>query len=123
MDEVESVFDSDFRSDFFSMLRSWHNNRAMTPIWKQLDLVLVTSTEPYQLIENLNQSPFNVGQVIELTDFPAEQVEDLNDRHGRPSEPASQVQQAGGAAGRASLFGAAGAVFGGERAVYGGGAV
>ena len=92
MDEVESVFDTDFRSDFFSMLRSWHNNRASTPIWKQLDLALVTSTEPYQLIENLNQSPFNVGQVIELSDFPLEQVADLNQRHGQPLTP-PQVQQ------------------------------
>jgi AAA-like domain/TIR domain/CHAT domain len=31
MDEVESVFEADFRTDFFSMLRSWHNNRATTP--------------------------------------------------------------------------------------------
>lgn len=92
MDEVESVFDTDFRSDFFSMLRSWHNNRATAPIWKQLDLALVTSTEPYQLIENLNQSPFNVGQVIELTDFPIEQVAELNERHGRPLTP-PQVEQ------------------------------
>ena len=84
MDEVESVFDTEFRSDFFGMLRSWHNNRATTPIWKQLDLVLVTSTEPYQLIENLNQSPFNVGQVVELADFDATQVADLNQRHGSP---------------------------------------
>ncbi len=78
MDEVESIFDTDFRSDFFGMLRSWHNSRATTPIWKRLDLALVTSTEPYQLIENLNQSPFNVGQVVELVDFSAEQVADLN---------------------------------------------
>lgn len=88
MDEVERVFDTDFRSDFFSMLRSWHNNRANTPIWKQLDLVLVTSTEPYQLIENLNQSPFNVGQVIQLTDFTGEQVAELNRRHGTPLDDA-----------------------------------
>jgi hypothetical protein len=27
MDEVESIFDTDFRSDFFGMLRSWHNSR------------------------------------------------------------------------------------------------
>jgi AAA domain-containing protein/TIR domain-containing protein len=84
MDEVESVFDADFRSDFFSMLRSWHNNRATVPIWKQLDLALVTSTEPYQLIDNLNQSPFNVGEVIELADFSSAQVSDLNRRHGSP---------------------------------------
>jgi hypothetical protein len=91
MDEVDSVFETDFRSDFFSMLRSWHNNRATSSIWKGLDLALVTSTEPYQLIENLNQSPFNVGQVIELEDFTLEQVTDLNRRYGSPLTP-EQVQ-------------------------------
>ncbi|BAY27848.1 hypothetical protein NIES2100_76740 [Calothrix sp. NIES-2100] len=84
MDEVERAFDTEFRSDFFGMLRSWHNNRATTPIWKQLDLALVTSTEPYQLIDNLNQSPFNVGEVIDLEDFTAAQVTDLNRRHSSP---------------------------------------
>ena len=84
MDEVETMFDTEFRSDFFSMLRNWHNSRATKPIWKQLDLALVTSTEPYQLIANLNQSPFNVGEVIELLDFTPEQVADLNRRHGSP---------------------------------------
>ena len=84
IDEVESVFDSEFRSDFFGMLRSWHNSRATTPMWKKLDLALVTSTEPYQLIDNLNQSPFNVGVVIELEDLTTEQVADLNRRHGSP---------------------------------------
>jgi hypothetical protein len=86
MDEVENLFDTPFRSDFFSMLRSWHNARAngATPIWKRLDLALVTSTEPYQLIENLNQSPFNVGEVISLEDFSRQQVSDLNQSHGSP---------------------------------------
>lgn len=92
MDEVENLFDTSFRSDFFSMLRSWHNSRAniATPIWKQLDLVLVTSTEPYQLIENLNQSPFNVGEVINLEDFSPAQVADLNERHGAPLNHAEE---------------------------------
>ncbi|MDJ0695390.1 AAA-like domain-containing protein [Mastigocoleus sp. MO_188.B34] len=84
MDEVDKVFDSDFRSDFFGMLRSWHNSRATKQIWKNLDLVLVTSTEPYQLIDDLNQSPFNVGEVMELADFTPEQLADLNQRHNSP---------------------------------------
>jgi serine/threonine protein kinase len=92
MDEVDSVFDTDFRSDFFGMLRSWHNSRRAGSIWKQLDLTLVTSTEPYQLIENLNQSPFNVGEIIELPDFTPEQVADLNQRHGAPLDPAEEEQ-------------------------------
>ncbi len=92
MDEVESIFEADFRSDFFGMLRSWHNSRATAPIWKQLDLVLVTSTEPYQLIANLNQSPFNVGQVLELEDFTPEQVADLNRHYGTPLNPDQERQ-------------------------------
>lgn len=84
MDEVDVLFDTPFQSDFFGMLRSWHNSRELNPLWKRLDLVLVTSTEPYQLVDNLNQSPFNVGEVIELADFTLEQVAELNRRHGSP---------------------------------------
>lgn len=87
LDEIDSIIDSSFRSDFFGMLRNWHNTRASKPIWRQLDMVLVTSTEPYQLVENLNQSPFNVGEVIELSDFSPEQIVDLNRRHGVPFTP------------------------------------
>jgi hypothetical protein len=84
MDEVERMFASPFRSDFFSMLRSWHNIRARGGDWKRLNLALVTSTEPYQLIDDLNQSPFNVGTVVNLTDFSSEQVVELNKRHREP---------------------------------------
>lgn len=86
MDEVERMFASPFRSDFFSMLRSWHNKRAQNVDWKRLNLALVTSTEPYQLIADLNQSPFNVGLVLDLTDFTPEEVMELNKRHGFPLE-------------------------------------
>lgn len=92
MDEVDKVFDADFRNDLFGMLRCWHNSRATMPIWKQLDLTLVTSTEPYELIDDLNQSPFNVGQVIELQDFTPEQVINLNRRHGSPFNSSEERQ-------------------------------
>ena len=92
MDEVERMFASPFRSDFFSMLRSWHNNRARGGDWTRLNLSLVTSTEPYQFIADLNQSPFNVGQVVELVDFTSEQVSDLNHRHHNPLTEA-QLQE------------------------------
>ncbi len=92
MDEVDKVFDTPFRNDFFGMLRNWHNSRAMSDIWNNLDFVLVTSTEPYQLIDDLNQSPFNVGQVIELEDFTLEQVADLNQRHGSPFDTNAEMK-------------------------------
>ncbi len=92
MDEVERMFASPFRSDFFSMLRSWHNSRARGGDWKRFNIALVTSTEPYQFIADLNQSPFNVGQVVELTDFTVEQTSDLNHRHGEPLNE-TQIKQ------------------------------
>jgi hypothetical protein len=92
IDEVDSLFQTTFRSDFFGMLRSWHNDRSVKPALRMLDLVLVTSTEPYRLIENLNQSPFNVGETIELADFTIEQVAELNQRHGAPLTQDEQRQ-------------------------------
>lgn len=96
MDEVDRIFDRKFRSDFFAMLRNWHNNRGLPlpamKVWKQFDLVLVTATEPYHLIADLHQSPFNVGEVISLKDFTAEQVADLNQRHGSPLNSGQESQ-------------------------------
>jgi hypothetical protein len=92
IDEADSIFATDFCTDFFAMLRVWHNNRAFDPDWKNLDLALVTSTEPYYFIDNLTQSPFNVGEVIDLQDFTPRQVADLNRRHGSPLSPDQEQQ-------------------------------
>ena len=92
LDEVDTIFGADYRSDFFSMLRAWHNQRAIEPVWRQLSLALVTSTEPYFFIENLNESPFNVGEVLNLEDFSAEQCSGLNQRYGTPLSPHEEAQ-------------------------------
>lgn len=81
MDEVDKLIAAPFRDEFFSMLRSWHNERAHEPVWKLLDLVMVTCTEPYQLIQDLNQSPFNVGTSLTLKDFSTSEVAEMNRRH------------------------------------------
>ena len=88
IDEIDKTVDSPFRSDFFGMLRGWHNNRAFKPTWRQIDIALVTSTETYLLIPNPNQSPFNVGEVVPLADFGADEVGELNRRHGAPLDVA-----------------------------------
>lgn len=92
MDEADSLFATDFRSDFFGMLRAWHNQRALEPIWKRLTLALVTSTEPYSFIDNLNESPFNVGEVLSLEDFSADQCAQLNRRYGSPLLPDEELR-------------------------------
>lgn len=86
MDEADNLLQTDFYKDFFGLLRSWHNRRASREVWEKLNLVLVISTEPYLLIDDIHQSPFNVGLHLGLTDFDEAQVKDLNERHKTPLE-------------------------------------
>jgi hypothetical protein len=84
LDEIDRLFDAPFRSDFFGMIRGLHDSRARISDLSRVDLILVTSTDPHLFITNTRQSPFNVGDVIDLEHFTREQVEDLDGRHGRP---------------------------------------
>jgi hypothetical protein len=84
MDEADRLLQTNLHTDFFALLRSWHNRRAYVEPWNRLNIVTVISTEPYLLIANPGQSPFNVGLELALGDFSQEQVRDLNQRHGSP---------------------------------------
>ena len=84
MDEVDRLLHTAFYKDFFALLRSWHNSRAIDPLWDKLNIILAISTEPYLLIPDSSQSPFNVGLKINLVDFDRSQVRDLNALHGSP---------------------------------------
>ncbi|MCA9931855.1 MAG: AAA-like domain-containing protein, partial [Anaerolineales bacterium] len=87
MDEVDRLLGTDFQTDFFSLMRAWHNNAAYDQIWEKISIVMVISTEPYLLIPDAHQSPFNVGLRLYLKDFKREQVIDLNQRHQEPVQP------------------------------------
>jgi hypothetical protein len=82
MDEVDRLFSASFSSDFFGMLRAWHDGRTIKPILKQLDMMLVAATESNAFIKNPNQSPFNVATKLYLEDFTDPQVRRLNTLHG-----------------------------------------
>lgn len=88
MDEIDRLQLTPFHSEFFGLVRSWHNRRAGSPQWNNLTTLMAVSTEPYLLIDDLNQSPFNVGHVLNLRDFDAEQVAALNRLYGAPLGPA-----------------------------------
>jgi serine/threonine protein kinase len=92
LDEVDRLLDVPFHSDFFALLRSWHNSRALDEQWDKLNIVMVISTEPYHLISEVNQSPFNVGLRLYLEDFDESQVRELNRRHGSPVSEADFSQ-------------------------------
>jgi hypothetical protein len=91
LDEVDRLFDQSYRGDFFAAVRGWHNNRATDDLWEGLHLVLGHATDPALWIENLNESPFNVGERLRLGDFTREQVVDLNTRHGNPLRTPGEI--------------------------------
>jgi hypothetical protein len=81
LDEVDRLYQADFCSDFFAMLRGWHNDRALRPVLRNLDIVLVASTEVNAFIKDPHQSPFNVATSLYLRDFDVTQVSRLNTLH------------------------------------------
>jgi hypothetical protein len=91
LDEADQVFGYPYRDQFFALMRAWHNSRAFDERWMRLSLVIAHSTEPHLWIQDINQSPFNVGFPIRLDDFDDGQVSELNDRHGRPLATTSDI--------------------------------
>lgn len=82
LDNVDRLFEyPDLAGEFFSLLRTWHEEGKNRDIWKKLRLVVVHSTEVYIPLE-ANKSPFNVGLPIELHPLTAHQVRTLAERYG-----------------------------------------
>ncbi len=77
LDDVDWIFPyPEVREDFFGLLRSWYEKAQTRNLWKKLRLVIVHSTEVYIQL-NINQSPFNVGVLIELPEFSSGQIQEL----------------------------------------------
>jgi len=87
IDEADQLAGASYKKDFFALLRSWNSLQAYDDVWRRLNLVMVISTHPYMLIDDVNQSPFNVGLTIIPEDFTQDQVRELNRRHGSPLPP------------------------------------
>ncbi|MFN7762085.1 MAG: AAA-like domain-containing protein [Pseudanabaena sp.] len=92
LDEVDLIFQyPKIASDFFGLLRAWHEKAKNEDVWKKLRLVIVHSKEVYIPL-NINQSPFNVGLPIELPELNLSQIADLVQRHRLDWQP-TQVKQ------------------------------
>jgi hypothetical protein len=94
IDEADYLFHHPFSSEVFALLRSWHNERALNPTnpCHRLTIAIAYATESYLFIKDQNQSPFNVGTKLVLTDFTLEQLADLNGRYGTPLRTPADLQ-------------------------------
>ena len=83
-DRVDRIFGEPFKDDFFAMVRYWHNLRSKyTPNnrWRNTDLVLITSTDPANIIRDPSLSPFSVGETITLEPFDLDTCRSLPKRY------------------------------------------
>lgn len=84
IDEINCIFGQEVETDFFSLLRTLHEfskRGQKTELWKRLRMVLSYSTEAYS-VSNINQSPFNVGFPVALSDFKESEVIGLARKYG-----------------------------------------
>jgi hypothetical protein len=91
LDEVDRIFQFPFRNGFFAMVRAWHNARSRSELWNRLNLLIGHSTEPALFIDDINQSPFNIGEVFRLFDFSRAEVEKLNEINGWPLRDSVEI--------------------------------
>jgi hypothetical protein len=92
-DEADRIVGQPYKRNFFAMLRGWHNRRAVRPDpWERLDLAVVIATEPWLLIDDPVESPFNVATPLELPPLSADQVAELGARQGMTLDRA-EVEQ------------------------------
>ena len=93
LNEVNLVFErANIAQEFLPLLRFWYEQARQSETWQKLRIVVIHSTEIYIAL-SLNQSPFNVGLPIKLSEFTAEQVQDLARRHGLNWSDSYPVEQ------------------------------
>ncbi|MEM9007791.1 MAG: AAA-like domain-containing protein [Cyanobacteria bacterium P01_F01_bin.86] len=90
-DEIDSTLSLDFTDDFFIALRYCYTARAENPAFNRLSFVLIGVATPSELITDRNRTPFNIGTLVELTDFTETEAMPLAAGLGLPESQAQQV--------------------------------
>jgi transcriptional regulator with XRE-family HTH domain len=93
LDEFQQIFEyPELAREFLPLLRSWHEEAQQDKLWAKLRFVIVYSTEIYLPLD-INQSPFNIGLPLKLSEFTDEQVIELAFRYGIDCRENDQGQQ------------------------------
>ncbi|MBV6625478.1 MAG: AAA-like domain-containing protein [Rivularia sp. (in: Bacteria)] len=96
VDEIDKVLSQDFSlDDFFALIRFFQNQRVDNPIFERLTFALLGVATPGDLIKNKSQTPFNIGEAIELHGFTIDEVEPLirglEGRFNHPQEVMTEI--------------------------------
>ena len=89
IDEIDSILSLNFQSDnFFAFIRACCNE------YKNLTFALLGVATPYDLIQNKNYTPFNLGYAIELNGFQIHEIQSLTEGFkGKVSHPQKVIEE------------------------------
>lgn len=95
IDEADSIFQHPYATNVFSSIRARFNAISLSPDepWQRLTTILTYSTEAHLFIRNVNLSPFNVGERIELSDFTIDDIASLNERYAEPLHGGDEIKR------------------------------
>ncbi|MGK7874195.1 MAG: AAA-like domain-containing protein [Xenococcaceae cyanobacterium] len=77
IDEIDSILKLDFKDDFFALIRACYNQRAHIREYQRLTFALLGVATPSDLIKDKTQTPFNIGQAIDLQGFKVNELQPL----------------------------------------------
>ena len=69
VDEIQCIGDLQFADQLLASIRAAHNARTTDPEFSRLTFVLLGECDPLSLLDEPEQSPFNVTQPVSLGDF------------------------------------------------------
>ena len=78
IDEIDSVLGLKFSvKDFFSLIRFCYNQRSLNPEYQRLTFAFFGVATPSSLITDIQTTPFNIGQSIQLEGFKEHEAQPL----------------------------------------------
>ena len=78
IDEIDSVLGLNFSvNDFFALIRSFYNQRSLNPAYQRLTWAFFGVATPADLITDIQTTPFNIGQAIQLEGFKEHEAQPL----------------------------------------------
>jgi len=78
IDEIDSILGLNFSvDDFLCLIRSCYNQRCLDRNYYRLSFVILGVATPNSLIQDRSKTPFNIGKLIELSDFKEHEAQPL----------------------------------------------
>jgi hypothetical protein len=95
IDEIDSILGLKFPiNDFFALIRSCYNQRSLNREYQRLTFAFFGVATPSDLISNIQTSPFNIGQSIQLEGFKEHEAQPLlQGLAGKVSNPQTVLKE------------------------------